>query len=86
MTHPTEAGDLVAAVGDVIRRHTPPESASAVTPDADLAQLGLDSLALAGLIADLEATFAVEFPEYLLDAATFRTVASTAAAIAGIGG
>lgn len=51
-------------------------------PDANLRELGLDSLAAIDLLLDLEQTFGVVFPEELLTEETFRTARSIARAVA----
>ncbi|MFL6128910.1 MAG: phosphopantetheine-binding protein [Mycobacteriales bacterium] len=75
-------GDLIAAVAAVARRHLPAEArAAAVDQDTDLAELGLDSVRVVGFMVDVERTFAVSFPDQLVDAATFRTPRAVAEAV-----
>jgi acyl carrier protein len=51
-------------------------------PDANLRELGLDSLAAIDLLLDLEQTFGVVFPDQLLTEETFRTARNIAGAVA----
>ncbi|WP_405160842.1 phosphopantetheine-binding protein [Nocardia sp. NBC_01499] len=46
-----------------------------VTPDLNLADHGLDSLATVSLLLDLEETFVVTIPDHLLSVTTFATPA-----------
>lgn len=52
--------------------------AQAISPDATMAELGLDSLTLIELLFDLEDEFGIEFPE---ERATFSTLGEAAAVI-----
>lgn len=52
--------------------------ADAVTPDATLAELGLDSLSLTELLFDLEDEFGIEIPE---EKTTFKTLGEAAALV-----
>ena len=52
--------------------------AKAISPDATMAELGLDSLTLIELIFDLEDEFEIEFPE---ERATFVRLGEAAAVI-----
>ncbi|MFI6776082.1 phosphopantetheine-binding protein [Nocardia sp. NPDC050412] len=52
-----------------------------LTPDLNLANHGLDSLATVGLLLDLEETFAVTIPDHLLSVDTFATPAGLWAVI-----
>jgi acyl carrier protein len=74
-----------AAVTALVRRHLPPQSSSRLTDSGEsLADLGLESLDLVALIADLESTFEIEFPDEMLDPATFRSVLTIAEAVSRI--
>src|SRR6266540_1235396 len=84
---PHAVDGLPRLVGERVRRHLPPDASLGLwDPDADLTDLGLDSLGLAGLIVDLETTFCVVFPEELLVPETLRTVHTVAAALAALQG
>jgi acyl carrier protein/quercetin dioxygenase-like cupin family protein len=53
-------------------------------PDADLAALGVDSVAVVELIVQLEKVYSISFPSAMLDRSTFRSVASVADAVATV--
>ena len=57
----------------VLRPHLPLAGDRQIRPDADLADLGLDSLALVSLLIDVEETFRVTIPDELLMSATFAS-------------
>ena len=66
----------------MVGRHLPPDAAARIgDPDADLSDLGLESLTLVSLVVDLESTFEVVFPERMMDVETFRTVRTVAQAV-----
>jgi acyl carrier protein len=74
--------DLIASVAAVARRHLPEEARDApVDRDTDLPGLGLDSVRVVSFLVDVERTFAVSFPDQLVDAATFRTPRAVAEAV-----
>lgn len=77
--------ELNDAVTDVIRRHVAPEHVEDIAFDQDLAGLGLDSLALAGLVVDIENSFMIEFPADMINPDTFRSVRTVADALDNIG-
>ena len=52
--------------------------AQAISPDATMTELGLDSLALIELLFDLEDKFGIEFPE---ERVTFTTLGEAATVI-----
>ncbi|TFE31058.1 acyl carrier protein [Frankia sp. B2] len=52
-----------------------------LSPDADLVDLGLDSMAMVELLTALEETYDVTMPEETLNIATFRTPASVWSAL-----
>jgi len=54
--------------------------------DTDLWQKGLDSLGSVSLMASLEDTFEIEFPDALLNRETFSTVDRIVAAVSGLVG
>ena len=57
------------------------DAAQPLNPEANLRQLGLDSLAAIDLLLDLEQTFRVVFPDELLTEETFRTAGNLASAV-----
>ena len=69
----------------VLRRHSrflnPTEE---VAPDADLRDLGVDSMRAIHLVVDVENTFGIRFPDELLTRETFRTPLTLATAIHGL--
>jgi acyl carrier protein len=56
-----------------------------VERDADLYTLGLTSHASVNVMLGLEDAFGVEFPDQLLRKDTFRSIASIADAVSGLG-
>ncbi|MFF8726253.1 phosphopantetheine-binding protein [Streptomyces sp. NPDC015171] len=59
---------------DILRRALPfLDTTDTVDPDASLSELGLDSLTLLTLIAELEDALAVELPDEMLVMQTFST-------------
>ena len=52
--------------------------ASAISPEASLTELGLDSLTIVELLFDVEDEFGIEIPE---ERATFKTLAEAAALV-----
>jgi acyl carrier protein len=59
---------------DVLRQHLPLAGDGRLRPDAELVDLGLDSLGLVALLVDIEETFRVEIPDELLNGETFASV------------
>ena len=49
---------------------------SSLSEDADLYRAGMSSLSTVNVMLALEEEFSVEFPDHLLQASTFRSVAS----------
>jgi acyl carrier protein len=76
--------DPVAVVTELVSRRLAlgewPKSAE----DTPLADLGLDSLQLASLIVDLEASFKISFPAAMLSHDVFRTIRTVSAAVAAL--
>lgn len=61
----------------VLRRHLPLlEGDQRLVADAELIELGLDSMAMVGLLVDLEEMFAVVVPDELLTVSAFATPSS----------
>jgi len=66
--------DLDRSLQNVLRMHLPSVEGDAPVPmDVPLAELGLDSLRAVSLVLDLEDTFEIEFPDQMLNEATFHT-------------
>lgn len=63
-------------------QHLPYAGEGALGADDDLAALGLDSMGVVQLLADLEEAFGVELPDELLTEETFATVGSLWASVA----
>lgn len=79
--------DLDPKFEDVLRPHTMLlDRGDALLPDAELRDLGVDSLALIEVLVAVEQTFQVEFPDELLVADTFRTPRSLWTVITGLRG
>lgn len=55
-----------------------------MVPDADLVGLGLDSMAMVGLLTDLEDAYEVRFPDEALTVATFRSPRTIWSVLSGI--
>lgn len=69
--------DFSRKLQGVLRRHLKfLDPGAALTPDAALGALGLDSMAAVNLLVDLEEVFGVQIPDDLLSAETFDTFAS----------
>lgn len=58
------------------------DTSSEITADADLRNVGINSLKLIGLILELESEFCVKFPDEMLTAETFRTLRDIETAVA----
>jgi acyl carrier protein len=66
----------------ILRRHLTLLAADAeLAEDADLAELGLDSMTAINLMLDLEQGFGVRFPDEMLDPEVFRSPRRLAEAI-----
>jgi acyl carrier protein len=74
--------DILDRVTALARPHLPLSAQNSLSnPDAELETLGLDSLALAGFLMDLEAEFGVSFPAVRITRETFRSMRTTEAAL-----
>ncbi|WP_406456103.1 phosphopantetheine-binding protein [Streptomyces sp. NBC_01622] len=62
----------------------PSTDPAAIGPDTDLWQAGLDSLGSVSLMAGLEDTFGIEFPDALLTRETFSTLGRIVTALDGL--
>jgi acyl carrier protein len=68
----------------IVRRHLPLlEAAQALALDTPLEELGLDSMAAAVLVVELERGLGVTLPAPALTSATFATAASLWSAVRG---
>jgi acyl carrier protein len=66
----------------VLRRHSRfLNPGDEVSPDADLRDLGVDSMRAIHLVVDIENTFNIRFPDELLTRDTFKTPLTLATAI-----
>lgn len=61
---------------DVLRKHLPYAGDAPLAGSNVLADLGLNSLGVVRLLADIESTFDIELPDEALTPATFETVDS----------
>jgi len=61
---------------DILRPHLPYANSSDLTAPDELAGLGLDSMGVVQLLADLEDHFDMELPDDILNEETFATVGS----------
>lgn len=69
----------------VVRRHSRfLKPGDPVPLDADLRELGVDSMRAIHLVVDIERTFQVQFPDDLLTRDTFRSAISLAAAVGAL--
>ena len=79
--------DLNGGLIEVLRRHLRGATrAGGLAPDTRLEDLGLDSLSAMSLLIDLEACLGISFPDSMLNAETFRTVATLQAAVVSLRG
>ncbi|MGX7825901.1 phosphopantetheine-binding protein [Actinokineospora sp. 24-640] len=69
---------------DILRVHLPFADAAGFQADDDLAMLGLDSMAVVSLLADIEAGYGLTVPDDLLDEDTFATVGTLWLAVADL--
>ncbi|MDB5493288.1 MAG: acyl carrier protein [Phenylobacterium sp.] len=58
-----------------------PQGAEAIADDTDLYRAGMKSFASVQLMLALEETFEIEFPEEMLNRATFRSAGAIARAV-----
>lgn len=65
----------------ILRRHLPLIDGRELNADVRLADLGLDSLGMVGMVMDLEESFAITIPDDLLAQETFASAASLWAVI-----
>jgi acyl carrier protein len=65
--------DITIQFEEVLRRHLRSAKPDVINYDAELAQLGLDSMTAVAVLLDMEKTFGIKFPDDMLVAGTFRT-------------
>ena len=65
--------DITTQFEEVLRRHLRSAKANAIKYDAELVQLGLDSMTAVAVLLDMEKTFNIRFPDDMLVEGTFRT-------------
>ena len=65
--------DITTQFEEVLRRHLRSAKANAIKYDAELVQLGLDSMTTVAVLLDMEKTFNIRFPDDMLVEGTFRT-------------
>ncbi len=68
--------DIPSDFQDILRRHLPFSDAGELSEDDDLSDLGLDSMGLVALMADIEDSYDVELPDEFVAETTFATVGS----------
>jgi acyl carrier protein len=61
---------------DILRPHLPYADSGELAAANELAGLGLDSMSLVQLLADVEDRYDIELPDDILNEATFETVGS----------
>lgn len=74
--------DIPRSFQDKLLTHLPYADSADLNSDDDLATLGLDSMGVVKLLADLEDGFGLEMPDELLSEGTFATVGSLWQAVA----
>ena len=63
--------DITAQFEEVLRRHL--RTTKAIDFDAELSQLGMDSMTAVAVLLDMEKAFNIRFPDEMLVEGTFRT-------------
>lgn len=61
---------------EILRTHLPYADSGDLTAQNELASLGLDSMGVMRLLADLEDAYEIELPDDILNEETFATVGS----------
>lgn len=70
---------------EIARRHVPVEMKDALDgTGASLRDAGITSLAMVGLICDVEQSFGIVFPSDAIDESTFRSAQTIAVAVAAL--
>ena len=65
--------DITAQFEECLRRHLRLAESKPINYEAELAQLGLDSMTAVAVLLDMEKTFGIRFPDNMLVEGTFRT-------------
>ena len=74
---------MIEKVRELVVAHAGlPAGGEDLADDTDLYRVGMKSFASVQLMLALEETFEIEFPEEMLNRATFRTIGSIARAVA----
>lgn len=73
--------DIPPDFQDILRRHLPFTDSGELDEADDLSDLGLDSMGLVALMADIEDSYDVELPDEFVAETTFATVGSLWAAV-----
>ncbi|MEO8044952.1 MAG: phosphopantetheine-binding protein [Spartobacteria bacterium] len=71
--------DITTQFEEVLRRHL--RSTKEINYDAELAQLGMDSMTAVAVLLDMEKAFGIRFPDDMLVEGTFRTAGKLREAI-----
>lgn len=61
---------------DMLQRHLPYADSGELSPSDELVNLGLDSMGVVRLVADIEDSYQIEFPDDVLNEETFATAGS----------
>lgn len=61
---------------DILRPHLPYADSGDLVESSELSGLGLDSMSIVALLADIENSYDVELPDDILNEETFATVGS----------
>lgn len=64
------------AFEEILRPFLPFADSGALTESSELGNLGLDSMSIVALLADIEDRYDIELPDEILNEATFATVGS----------
>ena len=77
---------MIETIRELVFAHAGlPDAAGPIGDDTDLYRAGMKSFASVQLMLALEDAFGIEFPEELLNRATFRSVSAIARAVGGLG-
>ena len=73
---------MMEKIRELIEQHAGlPQGAQEIADDTDLYRAGMKSFASVQLMLALEETFEIEFPEDMLNRATFRSASAIAGAV-----
>ncbi|MGH3859108.1 phosphopantetheine-binding protein [Actinokineospora sp.] len=70
------ASEIPDKFQDILRPHLPYADSGDLAAASDLGGLGLDSMSIVALLADIENSYDVELPDDILNEETFATVGS----------